>query len=222
MGRALAGLLRGAVLKVMLVLCLTSSLAACSEPPDQPDRGQLGPHPGKHPTTVAAPERTAPLEAGATGPAERTVVESTIGGLVVRLDEGVLRIDEARLLRSKEGDEVFVRATIKGPAQTKNCRLLDAKGRSALREAIESEDPSDAAAVSVSQWADTHRTQKLSGGNTLAISFGEDPTRSAGAPDPRNTPFYALYFKYVNTGRDGRNTAMWYDVAHVEGSPAAS
>jgi hypothetical protein len=39
MGRALAGLLRGAVLKVMLVLCLTSSLAACSEPPDQPGIG---------------------------------------------------------------------------------------------------------------------------------------------------------------------------------------
>jgi hypothetical protein len=92
-----------------------------------------------------------------------------------------LRIDEARLLRSKEGDEVFVRATIKGLARSKNCQLLDTKARSTLREAIESGDPSDAAALSVSQWADTHRTQKLSGGNTLAISFGEDPTQSDGA-----------------------------------------
>jgi hypothetical protein len=64
MGRTLAGILRGAVLKVMLVLCLTSPLAACSEPPDRPDRGQLGPHPGKHPTTVAAPGRTAPQRPG--------------------------------------------------------------------------------------------------------------------------------------------------------------
>ena len=75
------------VLKAMLVLCLLWSPAACSEePPDRPDRGQTSTEPRVSPTTITTPEGIATQ---ASEPAGRPVVESTVGGAILRRDEGV-------------------------------------------------------------------------------------------------------------------------------------
>jgi hypothetical protein len=208
-----------AALGALLVLCLLSSLCACSEkPPDRPDRGQGSPEPQRALTAITTPEGSATQ---ASGPADRTVIEGTVGGALLRRDEGVLRIGRAELLRSKRGDEIFVRATVRGPAEAKNCYLITGSTWFALRDAIENENVSDAPAVLEASWADPASTTKFSGGDTLAASFREAPDQKGGGPDPRVTPFFAVCYKFASTAGDGRNGATWYDVSHVEGTPTA-
>jgi hypothetical protein len=134
-----------AALRAVLFLCLLSSLAACfEEPPERPDRGQSLPEPQRSPMAITTPEGNTTR---ASGSAERTVVESTVGGATLRRDEGVLRIGQAELLRAEGGDEIFVKATVKGPAETKDCYLMTGSTWFALRDAIASEDVSDVPAV---------------------------------------------------------------------------
>ena len=99
------------------------------------------------------------------------MVENTVGGAVLRRDESVLRIDQAELLRAKEDDEIFVKATVKGPVETQDCYLMKDSTWFALRDAIESENISDAPDVLEVPWADPTATTRFSGGDTLAISF---------------------------------------------------
>ena len=207
------------VLKAMLVLCLVSSLVSCSEePPDQPDRGQTLTEPRIGPTTITTPEGKATQASESSG---RTVVESTVGGAILRRDEGVLRIERAELLRAKEGDEIFVRATVKGQAEAKDCYLIKGSTWFVLRDAIESEDVSYAPQVLEATWANPAATTRFSGGDTLALSFQEDANRKDKGLDPRDTPFFAVCYKFASTGGDGPGGATWYDVTHVEGSPKA-
>ena len=190
-----------------MVLCLLSSLAACSEgPPEQPHRERTD-STSKAPTTVAT----------TSGPAGRTVVESTMGGTVLYRDETSLRIEEAELLRSREGDEIFVRATIEVPAQSKDCFLMQGKTWFALRDAIESDDLSEAPEVLETFWADALSTEKLSSGDTYAVSFRQDPEKDA--PNPTDTPFFVLCYAFADAAGDGPRDTTWYDVAHVEGTP---
>jgi hypothetical protein len=145
-----------AALGALLVLCLLSSLYACSEkPPDRPNRRQGSPEPQRAPTANTTSEGSATQ---ASGPADRTVIESTVGGVILRRDEGALRIGRAELLRSKRGDEIFVRATVRGPAQAKDCYLMTGSTWFALRDAIENEDVSDALAALEASWADPAST----------------------------------------------------------------
>ena len=196
-----------AALGTALILCLLSSLAACSEePPDRPDRVQGLPEPRKSTTVTTTP-----------APVERTVVENTMGGAVLRRDQSVLRVVQAELLRAKEGDEIFVKATVRGPAEAKDCYLMKGSTWFVLRDAIESEDVSDAPAVLEAAWADPMSTTRFSGGDTLAISFRENPDRKVEGPDPRDTPFFVVCYKVASLAGD----VTWYDVAHVEGSPKA-
>src|SRR5215204_1405782 len=74
----------------MLVLCLLSSLVACSG--ETPDRGHDPPEPRRSPTILTTPERSTKE---ASEPAGGHVVENTVGGAVLRRDESVLRIGHA-------------------------------------------------------------------------------------------------------------------------------
>lgn len=201
-----------AVLGALLVLCL-SSLVACSEdPPDEPDRGQSVLESQRSPAAITKPEENT---TAASEPAESSVVESTVGGAVLRRDEGVLRIDQAELLRSREADEIFVKATVRGPAETQDCYLMKDTTWFALRDAIEGEDLSGAPNVLEVPWADPTATTKFSGGDTLAISFRENTDQKVEGPDTEHTSFFVVCYKVAHL-EDG---VTWYDVAHVEGTP---
>ena len=149
------------------------------------------------------------------------MAERTVGGVILRQDEDVLRIEQAELLRSKGGEEIFVRASTRGPAGYEYCSLMTGKALSALRKAIEDGDPSEAPTVAVPFWSDPLRTEVFSSGDTYAVSFREDPKRKGGSPDPRDTPFFVLCSKDT-VGGEGAYSTTWYDVAHVEGTPEAS
>ena len=149
------------------------------------------------------------------------MVESTVGGAILRRDEGVLGIDRAELLRSREQDEIFVTATVKGPAEAKDCYLMTGSTWFALRDAIESENESDAPEVIEASWADPASTTSFSGGDTLAVSFQENTDQKEKGPDPRDTPFFAVCYKFASITGDGTDNATWYDVAHIEGTPKA-
>jgi len=138
-----------------------------------------------------------------------------VGSAILRRDEYVLRIVQAELLRSKQGDEIFVRATLRGPAEAKDCYLMKGSTWFALRDAIESEDVSDAPVILEAPWADPMSTTRFSGGDTLAISFRENPNRKYQEPDPRDTPFFVVCYKVASL----TDNVTWYDVAHVEGTP---
>jgi hypothetical protein len=202
-----------AALRAVLILCLLSSLVACSE--ETPDRGHRLPEPRRSPTVITTPE---PGAKEASGPAGGHVVENTVGGAVLRREEGVLRIVRAELLRAKEGDEIFVKATVEGPVERQDCYLMEDSTWFALRDAIESEDISETPDVLEVPWADPASTTKFSGGDTLAISFRENTERKVAGPDTEDTSFYVVCYKVANL-EDG---VTWYDVAHVEGTPEAS
>jgi hypothetical protein len=197
----------------MLILCLLSSLVSCSE--ESPDRGHDPPEPRRSPTVITTPERSTKE---ASGSARGHVVENTVGGAVLRRDESVLRIGQAELLRAKEGDEIFVNATVKGPAEMQDCYLMKDSTWFALRDAIESEDLSDAPDVLEVPWADPTSITRFSGGDTLAISFRENTDRKVEGPDTEDTSFFVVCYKVANL----EDNVTWYDVAHVEGTPEAS
>jgi len=194
----------------MLVVCLLSLLVACSG--ETPDRGHGLPEPRRAPTVIPTPERSTKEDSE---PAGGHVVENTVGGAVLRQDESVLRIGQAKLLGAKEGEEIFVQATVRGPTKTQDCYLMKGSTWFALRNAIESEDLSGAPDVLEVPWADPTTTTKFSGGDTLAISFRENTSRKVKGPDTEDTPFFVVCYKVANL-EDG---VTWYDVAHVEGTP---
>ena len=71
-------------------------------------------------------------------------------------------------------------------------------------------------------WADPVSTTRFSGGDTLAVSFREDRVRKDEEPDPRDTPFFAVCYKFASIAGAGLGGATWYDVAHVDGNPKVS
>lgn len=143
------------------------------------------------------------------------MVENTVGGAVLRRDESVLRIGRAELLHAKKGDEIFVKATVKKPAETQDCYLMEKSVWFALRDAIESEDFSKAPRMPEVPWADPSSTTTFSGGDTLAISFQENTDRKIGGPDTEDTSFFVVCYKIA----DLESSVTWYDAAHVEGTP---
>ena len=145
------------------------------------------------------------------------MIENTVGGGVLRRDESVLRIGQAELLHAKEEDEIFVKATVKGEVVTKDCYLMKASTWFAFRDAIESENISDAPDVLKAPWADPTSTTRFSGGDTLAISFQENTDRKIKGPDTEDTSFFVVCYKVANL----ESNVTWYDVAHVEGTPEA-
>ena len=113
-----------------------------------------------------------------------------------------------------------MRATVKGPAEARDCYLIKGSTWFVLRDAIESGGRLHAPRVLEATWADPAATTRFSGGGTLA-SFQEDVKLIDEDPDPRDTPFFAVCYKFASIGGDGPGGATWYDVAHVEGSPEA-
>lgn len=211
------------LVKTSIALCLMVSLAACSDgPPDRSQADRTDPAPRITSPDIATPEATATRDSGTSESAERTVVERTVDGTIFYEDESVLRIDQAELLRSKEGDEIFVRATIMGPSENKDCFLMRGKTWFALREAIEGGDLSEAPEVLETFWADDLSTEKLSSGDTYAVSFRQDPQRKGETSDPSDTPFFALCYMFADSAGESSGDATWYDVAHVKGTPRPS
>ncbi len=200
----------------MLAVCLFSMLAACSEDPaGQRNGGQGSPVPSSTSASVASSGTNTSPTTETAEPAEGPVVESTVGGAVLRRDESGLNIVQARLLRAKENDEIFVKARVERPAEARDCYLMEASTWFDLRDAIESENISDVPDVLEVLWADPSSTTRFSGGDTLAISFPENTDRKAGGPDTEHTSFFVVCYKTANP----ESNVTWYDVAHVEGTP---
>lgn len=196
----------------MLALCVCSfSLAACSDRTDGPKRVETDDTPGKTVTEGFAPEDT--VEPG--------YIERTVGGMVLREEESVLRIEEAELQRGEGGDQIVVRAFARGPADYRGCFLMEERAWLATDRAIESGNASEAPSRLESFWADPNATEEFSGENTFARVFREDPEPGGASADPSETPFFVLCFIDADpSSLDTRTT--WYDVSHVEGTPEPS
>jgi hypothetical protein len=208
-----------AVLKAVLSLCLVFPLLdACEEEPKRPDSRKTDAAP---PGTVAG--STASDKPSSEATAASGYVEHTVQGLVLREDEDVLRIEEAKLQRVGGGDEdeVYVEAVVKGPADDRDCFLMEGHDWFATKRVIETGDVSHEPKRMESLWADELETEEFSSGDTYAEFFQEDEHPEEQAADPRKTPFFALCFKHVVPSGSERATT-WYDVAHVEGTPGAS
>ena len=208
-----------AVLKAVLSLCLVFPLlVACEEEPDRVDSRKTDVAP---PGTVAGDTTSAETLSEATGASG--YVEHTVQGLILREDEDVLRIEEAKLQRVGGGDEdeVYVEAVVKGPAEDRDCFLMEGPDWFATKRVIETGDISHQPRRMESLWVEELATEEFSSGDTYAEFFQEDERPDGPAEDPRETPFFALCFKYgVPSGSDRATT--WYDVAHVEGTPGTS
>ena len=213
LGRALQ---LGTLLATFLTtLCFAALvLAACSEEPERPDRGETD--------AVAhrtAPDRTEPHTTVASG----GYVEHTVGSMTLREEEGVLTIEEAELYAGEKGrDEIVVRATIRGQSVIRDCFLMEGPARFAMKRAIERGEGSDTPRRTdfESSWADPLSSDEFFADDTYVKVFFEDSEPKGEVADPRQTPFFALCFKDGDSGGTGRLT-IWYDVAHVEGTPEA-
>jgi hypothetical protein len=208
-----------AALKAVLSLCLVFHLlVACEEEPDRPDSRKTDAAP-----TGTVTEGTASAETSSETTVASGYVEHTVQGLVLRDDEDVVRIEEARLQRVGGGDEdeVYVQAVVKGPAEDRDCFLMEAPAWFAMKRVIETGDVSHEPRRMESLWADELSTEEFSSGDTYSKFFYEDEHPEGRVADPRETPYFALCMKYgVPSGAD--RARMWYDVAHVEGTPGAS
>jgi hypothetical protein len=189
-------------------------LAACSEEPERPDQGETD--------AVAhrtAPDRTAPQTTVASG----GYVEHTVGSMTLREEEGVLTIEEAELYAGEKGrDEIVVQATIRGQSVIRDCFLMEGPARFAMKRAIERGEGSDTPRRTdfESSWADPLSSDEFFADDTYVKVFFEDTEPEGEVADPRQTPFFALCYKDGDSGGTGRPT-IWYDVAHVEGTPEA-
>lgn len=199
----------GAIFKTVLALAFSLLLVSCTEEPDRPERREI--EDPREETT--APEGFRPEETVASG-----YVERTVGGMVIREEESVLRIEEAELQRGEGGDQIVVRAFGRGPADYRDCFLMEEQTWLAVERAIEGEDDSQAPPRLQSNWADETATEEFSDGDTFVRVFEEDPEPDGEAADPREVPFFALCYSGYDPSVNG-SPPMRYDVAHVEETP---
>ncbi len=204
------------IFKSVLALSFFASLvlAACSEEPERPDQGETDAVPHR-----TAPDRTVPQRTVASG----GYVEHTVGSMTLREEEGVLSIEEAELYAGEKGrDEIVVRATIRGQSVIRDCFLMEGPARFAMKRAIERGEGSDTPRRMdfESSWADPLLSDEFFADDTYVKVFVEDSEPKGEVADPRQTPFFALCFKDGDSGGTEHPT-VWYDVAHVEGTPEA-
>ena len=180
---------------VLTLCCVVLVFVACSE---EPERGETDPEPRRTPARSAASNSAA--------------TEGTVASDYVE-DEGVLSVEEAR----EEGDQIVVRAVVRGSADDRGCFLMEGPDWFALRRIIDSGAAlPDSPRQVESLWAEELPADEFSGGDTyVAIFSGEDPD---GGASPRETPFFAFCYKDAEPGGASGPTAR-YDVAHVEGTP---
>ena len=193
----------GAILKAVLMLCCVApALVACSE---EPDRVETDPAPQRTLARSAAPDKAA---------AEGVVTSDYVE------DEGVLSVEEAKLQRGQEeeGDQIVVRAAVRGGANDRGCFLMEGPDWLTLKRIIDSgaalpDSPRQVEGL----WAKQVPADEFSGGNTYVAIFSGDPGEKI---SPRETPFFAFCYKDADPGGASGPTAR-YDVAHVEGTPDA-
>ena len=191
----------GAILKAVVTLCSVALVfVACSEEPDRVE-------------TDPAPQRTLARSA-ASGD---TAAEGTVASDYVE-DEGVLSVEEAKLQRGQEkkGDQIVVRAAVRGGAHDRGCFLMEGPDWLTLKRIIDSgaalpDSPRQVEGL----WAKQVPADEFSGGNTYVAIFSGDPGEKI---SPRETPFFAFCYKDADPGGASGPTAR-YDVAHVEGTP---
>jgi hypothetical protein len=199
----------GAIGKTVLALAFSLLLVSCTSEPDRPERRET-----EDPPQRTAPEGSSPEETVASG-----YVERTVGGMVLREEESVLRIEEAELQRGAGGDQIVVRAFGKGPADYRDCFLMEEETWLAVERVIESGgDYSQAPERLESNWAVEAATEEFSHGDTFVRIFREDPDPDGETADPREIPFFALCYSGYDPSING-NPPMRYDVAHVEETP---
>jgi hypothetical protein len=201
-------MLNGAVFKTVLTLAFFLLLVSCSTEPDEPEKGET-----EDPPQRTAPEGIRPEETVASG-----YVERTVGGMVIRQEESVLRIEDAELQRGGEGDQIVVRAFGRGPADYRDCFLMEEETWLAVERVIEGGDASQAPERLESNWADETATEEFSDGATFVRVFREGPDPDGPAADPREVPFFALCYSGYDPSING-SPPMRYDVAHVEETP---
>ena len=209
------------IFKSVLALCFFGSLVlgACSEEPERPNRGETDAVPHRTASDTSALDRTEPHRTVASG----GYVEHMVGSMTLREEEGVLTIEEAELYAGEKGrDEIVVQATIRGQSVIRDCFLMDGPARFAMKRAIESGEGSDTPQQMdfESSWADPLSSEEFYADDTYVKVFFEDSEPKGEVADPRRTPFFALCFKDGGSGATRRPT-IWYDVAHVEGTPEA-
>lgn len=198
----------GAILKTVLALAFSLLLVSCTEEPDWPERRE----------TEDPPQRTAPEGFRPEETVDSGYVEHTVGGMVIREEESVLRIEEAELQRGVGADQIVVRAYGRGPADYRDCFLMEEQTWLAVERLIEGRDGSQAPPRLQSNWADETATEEFSDGDTFVRVFREDPEPDGHAADPREIPFFALCYSGYDPSVDG-SPPMRYDVAHVEETP---
>ena len=194
----------GAILKAVVTLCsVVLVLVACSEEPDRVE-------------TDPSPQRTLARSAAS----DDATAEGTVASDYVE-DEGVLSVEEAKLQRGQEeeGDQIVVRAAVRGSADDRGCFLMEEPDWLALKRIIDSgaalpDSPRQVEGL----WAKQVPADEFSGGNTYVAIFPGDPGEEV---SPRETPFFAFCYKDADPGGASAPTAR-YDVAHVEGTPDAS
>lgn len=196
------------MIHTMLVMALFLLLVSCSSEPERPERRETG----------EPPQRTAQESVGPEETVESGYVERTVGGMVIREEESVLRIEEAELQRGEGGDQIVVRAFGKGPADYRDCFLMEEETWLAVERVIEGGDYSEAPERLESNWANEAATEEFSDGDTFVRVFREDPEPYGPAADPRETPFFALCYSGYDPSVNG-SPPMRYDVAHVEETP---
>jgi hypothetical protein len=155
------------------------------------------------PGTVAGDTTSAETLSEATGASG--YVEHTVQGLILREDEDVLHIEEAKLQRGAGGDVdlVFVEAVIRGAAEDRDCFLMEGPDWFATERMIETGDVSHQPRRMESFWVDELSTEEFFSGNKYTKVFQENEHPEGRAADPRETPFFALCFKYdVPSGAD--------------------
>lgn len=194
----------GAILKAVVTLCSVALvLVACSEEPDRVE-------------TDPSPQRTLARSAAS----DDATAEGTVASDYVE-DEGVLSVEEAKLQRGQEeeGDQIVVRAAVRGSADDRGCFLMEEPDWLALKRIIDSgaalpDSPRQVEGL----WAKQVPADEFSGGNTYVAIFPGDPGEEV---SPREAPFFAFCYKDAEPGGASGPTAR-YDVAHVEGTPDAS
>lgn len=186
-------------------------LAACSGEPERPDLIDAR-------TTVA--DRTAKEDSADEETESSEYVEHTVEGVLLRKEEDMLNIEEARLQRTEQGDEreVIVRTTLKVPADYEDCFLMRESTWLDLEQSLEDDDVSDKQ-VFESPWGRRTLREEFYVDDEIVVIFSENPRPDPEATDVSEAPLYALCYTEVVSSSAGGRPTTWYDVSHVEETP---
>jgi hypothetical protein len=150
-------------------------------------------------------------------------VEYTVEGVLLRREEAVLNVEEARLQRTGRSGflEVVVRTAVRAPANYENCLLMRESTWRGLERSFAEDDLPDKQVIE-HPWGRRTVREEFAVGDEMVVVFSESQDQAAEATDAGEVPLYALcYTQVVASGVDGRRTT-WFDVSRVGGTPEPS